>query len=158
MSKKLSTSHSAAPHLALIVVQILFGTWPIFDKIALRAVPSATLVTFRIAGASLAFIVIGRASHTLGRVERRDWPLLIASSGLGVVLNQWLFVKGLSLTSVINATLLGTTIPVFTLLAGILLGTDRAALRRIMGISLAAARRRGRVAEEVSKHPEAFGH
>jgi drug/metabolite transporter (DMT)-like permease len=54
------------------------------------------------------------------------------------VLNQLLFVKGLSLTTVINATLLGTTIPVFTLLVSIIFGYDRLSLRKALGILLAA--------------------
>jgi drug/metabolite transporter (DMT)-like permease len=58
---------------------------------------------------------------------------------LGVVVNQLLFVKGLTLTTVINATLIGTTIPVFTLVVSIVLGYDRLSLRRTTGILLAAA-------------------
>jgi drug/metabolite transporter (DMT)-like permease len=55
------------------------------------------------------------------------------------VLNQLLFVKGLSLTSsVINATLLSTTIPVFTLLVSMSLGHDRPSFRKAFGIILAA--------------------
>jgi drug/metabolite transporter (DMT)-like permease len=61
------------------------------------------------------------------------------SSLLGVVLNQLLFVKGLSLTTAINATLLATTIPVFTLAVSIALGQDRISVRHILGIALAAA-------------------
>ena len=129
---------SAAPHLALVAVQIMFATWPIVGKVALRALPSSALVAFRVAGAALAFLLIGTIRGRVGRIQRRDWLLLIASSLLGVVLNQWLFVKGLSLTTVINATLLGTTIPIFTLLVSILLRTDRASLRRVIGIALAA--------------------
>lgn len=117
----------------------MFGTWPIVGKVALRAVPSVALVAFRVAGAALAFILIGALRGRIGSIQKRDWPLLIASSLLGVVLNQWLFVKGLSLTSVINATLLGTLIPVFTLLVSIALGIDRASFRRLIGICLAAA-------------------
>ena len=116
----------------------MFATWPIVGKIALRAVPSVALVAFRVAGAALAFILIGALRGRLGRIQKRDWPLLVASSLLGVVLNQWLFVKGLSLTTVINATLLGTTIPIFTLLVSIALRTDRASLRRTFGILLSA--------------------
>ena len=117
----------------------MFATWPIVGKVALRAVPSVALVAFRVAGAALAFILIGALRGRIGTIQKRDWPLLIASSLLGVVLNQWLFVKGLSLTSVINATLLGTLIPVFTLLVSIALGIDRASFRRLIGICLAAA-------------------
>jgi len=116
----------------------MFATWPIVGKIALRAVPSVALVAFRVAGAALAFILIGAIRGRVGTIQKRDWPLLVASSLLGVVLNQWLFVKGLSLTTVINATLLGTTIPIFTLLVSITLRTDRASLRRILGILLSA--------------------
>jgi len=106
---------SATPHVALIAVQLMFATWPIVGKVALRVVPSASLVAFRVAGAALAFLLIGTIRGRVGRIHKRDWLLLIASSLLGVVLNQWLFVKGLSLTTVINATLLGTTIPITNL-------------------------------------------
>ena len=130
---------AAAPHLALIAVQVLFATWPIVGKIALRTMPSVALVGFRVAGAALMLLILGRLSGTLQTIEAGDWPLLIVSSLLGLVLNQLLFTKGLSLTTAINATLLSTTIPVFTLLVGVVLGTDRATLRRLLGIALAAA-------------------
>ena len=128
-----------APHLALIAVQILFGTWPIVGKIVLQTVPSVALVAIRVASGAIAFAVIGRITGGVRRIRRADWPLLILSSLLGLVLNQLLYTKGLSLTTVINTTLLSTTIPVFTLLVGIILGTDRATLRRVVGIALAAS-------------------
>jgi drug/metabolite transporter (DMT)-like permease len=134
-----STKSSLAPHLALVAVQVMFATWPMLGKIALRTIPSVTLVAFRVAGAAIALVALGTITRRLKRIEGRDWPLLIACSLLGVVLNQWLFVKGLSLTTVINATLLGTTIPVFTLLVSMVLRTDRATWRRVGGIVLAGA-------------------
>jgi drug/metabolite transporter (DMT)-like permease len=135
-----SDSHRAvAPHLALIAVQVLFATWPIVGKIALRSVPSVALVGFRVAGASIMLLALARMRGTLQPIRKSDWPLLIASSLLGLVLNQLLFTKGLSLTTAINATLLSTTIPVFTLVVGVVLGTDRATLRRLVGIALAGA-------------------
>jgi drug/metabolite transporter (DMT)-like permease len=133
------SKYAAAPHLALIAVQVLFATWPIFGKIALRTVPSVALVGLRVAGASVVLLILAKASGSLQQIEMTDWPLLIVSSMLGLILNQLLFTKGLSLTTAINATLLSTTIPVFTLLAGVVLGTDRATLRRLLGIALAAA-------------------
>jgi len=129
---------SFAPHIALILVQIMFATWPIVGKIALRSIPSTALVALRVAGASLAFIALQQFGGRRCRIKRSDWPLLVLSGLLGVAFNQLLFVKGLSLTTVIDATLLGTTIPVFTLLISILLGQDRGTLRRALGILLAA--------------------
>jgi drug/metabolite transporter (DMT)-like permease len=127
-----------APHFALIAVQVLFGTWPIVGKIVLQTVPSVGLVAIRVAGGAIAFAVIGRIAGGIRRVRKADWPLLILSSLLGLILNQLLYTKGLSLTTVINTTLLSTTIPAFTLLVGITLGTDRVTLRRVVGIALAA--------------------
>jgi drug/metabolite transporter (DMT)-like permease len=116
----------------------MFGTWPIFGKIALRSVSSTALLSIRIVGAALAFLLLKGSVTELRRVPRRDLLFLIVCSLLGVTLNQFLFIKGLSLTTVINATLLGTTIPVFTLVISIALGYDKLSLRRCVGVLLAA--------------------
>jgi drug/metabolite transporter (DMT)-like permease len=137
----LSRSHSnksLAPHLALIAVQVLFATWPIVGKIALQSVPAVALVGFRVAGASITLLALAKMRGNLQTIKRADWPLLILSTLLGLVFNQLLFTKGLSLTTAINATLLGTAIPISTLLVGVSLGTDHVTLRRLVGIALAA--------------------
>lgn len=132
-------SGGAAPHFALVAVQLLFGTWPIVGKIALRTLPSTGLVAFRVGGATIAFLILQRAVGRPQKIKKSDYARLALYSLLGVVLNQLLFVKGLSLTSsVINATLLGTAIPVFTLLVSITLGYDRVSFRKAFGILLAA--------------------
>lgn len=139
--KRLATikSGGAAPHLALIAVQLMFGTWPIVGKIALTALPSTGLVALRVVGAALAFLFLQRMLGRTQNIRKSDYLRLALYALLGVVLNQFLFVKGLSLTTVINATLLGTTIPVFTLLVSITLGFDRISFRKTLGIALAAA-------------------
>lgn len=127
------------PHLALIAVQISFATWPIVGKLALRTLPPVALVGLRVAGATLVLIVLARATGTLRLIAWVDFPLLLLSSALGLILNQWLFVIGLSLTTAINATLLSTSIPVSTFLLGTILGTERSSWLRVLGIVLAAA-------------------
>ena len=127
------------PHLALILVQVMFGTWPIFGKIVLRTVSSTALVGVRIVGAAIVFALLHRKAREIFSLPRRTLGSLILCSLLGVVINQLLFVKGLSYTTVINATLITTTIPVFTLAISIILGFDRATWRHVVGIALAAA-------------------
>ena len=119
-------------------MQVLFATWPIVGKIALRSMPPIALVGFRVAGATLLLTTLARVRGQLKPIRRADWPLLVISSALGLVFNQWLFVKGLSLATAINSTLIGTSIPVATLLVGIALGTDRATWRRVLGITVSA--------------------
>jgi drug/metabolite transporter (DMT)-like permease len=127
------------PHLALIVVQILFGVWPIFGKIVLRSMSPTSLVSCRLTGAAIAFTLLQRRLGPLLRMPRTDLALLALCSLMGVVGNQLLYVKGLSLTTVINATLLSTTIPVFTLFVSILFRYDSWSLKRLAGILLAGA-------------------
>ena len=132
-------SKSYKPHLALVAVQFFFATWPIVGKIVLRVLPSTGLVTLRIVGAALAFVVLRRAAgRHEQRVRRGDYARFALYSLLGVVLNQFLYTKGLALSTAINATILGTTIPVATLFVSLLLGYERAVPRVLVGMAVAA--------------------
>jgi drug/metabolite transporter (DMT)-like permease len=131
--------HAVAPHLALILVQAMFGTWFIVGKVVLRTISSTGLSAFRVGGAALVLSLFQRNLKELWTLPRRDLAWLVLCSILGVALNQLLFVKGLSLTTAINAVLITATIPAFTLVISILLGYDRISWRRSLGIILAAS-------------------
>jgi len=97
----MSSSSSArdraiTPHFALIAVQVMFGTWPIFGKIVLRSMSSTSLVGFRICGAAIVFTLLQRKLSELLRLPKRVIAWLVLSSLLGVAVNQLLYVKGLS--------------------------------------------------------------
>jgi drug/metabolite transporter (DMT)-like permease len=89
--------------------------------------------------------VVGSAIvlHFLARNEPRlsaeDNRRMIGYSILGVVINQALFLAGLSLTSVPIAAILITTIPIFALGAAIIAGRERATAFKTGGIALACA-------------------
>jgi len=138
MTRVKESSDTVGPHLALIAVQILFGTWPVLGKVVLRSMSPSSLVSLRLTGAALAFALLQRKITPLLRMPVKDILLLALCSMLGVVGNQFLYVKGLSLTTAINSALLSTTIPVFTLFVSILFGHDRLSPRRLFGIALAA--------------------
>jgi drug/metabolite transporter (DMT)-like permease len=139
MTRVKESSDSLRPHLALIAVQILFGSWPVLGKVVLRSMSPSSLVALRLTGAALAFALLQRKIMPLLKMPVRDILLLALCSMLGVVGNQFLYVKGLSLTTAINSALLSTTIPVFTLFVSILFRHDRLSLRRLFGILLAAS-------------------
>jgi drug/metabolite transporter (DMT)-like permease len=127
------------PHLALITVQILFGIWPIFGKIVLRSMSTTSLVALRLVGAAVLFAILQRRITPLLRMPLKDIVLLTACSMLGIVGNQFLFVNGLALTTVINAEILSTTIPVYALAVSILLGYERGSRKTLFGVILSAA-------------------
>ena len=126
------------PHLALVAVQLFFGTWPIVGKIVLRAMPSTTLAAARVAGGAIAFLILSRSLKRIRVAGRADYLKFALYGLLGVALNQLLFIKGLSLSTVINANLLGTMIPVFTLVASVLLGRESFSGRVAVGLAVAA--------------------
>lgn len=132
-------SNRFKPHLALVIVQLLFGIWPIFGKVVLRSMSPTSLVTCRLTGAALAFVLLQRRLTLLRTMPVKDIVLLIFCSMIGIVGNQFLFVKGLSLTTVINAEILSTTIPAYALIISIMLGYDRWSVKRLGGIVIAAA-------------------
>jgi drug/metabolite transporter (DMT)-like permease len=134
-----ASRNTVGPHVALLAVQVIFGTSPVLGKIALRAFPSAGLVALRVGGAAVAFLLLRRLHGRLVVPSRADIARLALYSLLGVVLNQFLYLKGLSLSTAVNAALLNATIPVFTLLVGALLGRERLTPRVTLGTLVAAA-------------------
>ncbi|MBS1797316.1 MAG: DMT family transporter [Acidobacteria bacterium] len=130
---------SYAPHIALLAVQFFFGTATVLGKFALLAFPPFALVGFRIAAAALAFFVLQRWRGTLKLDRRSDYGRFALFGLIGVSLNQLLFFKGLSLTTAVNTSLISVTIPIFTIVIGAALGTDRLSPRKIAGILTAAA-------------------
>jgi drug/metabolite transporter (DMT)-like permease len=99
---------------------------------------SSSLVACRLTGAAIAFALLQRRITPLLRMPVKDIGLLALCSMIGVVGNQFLYVKGLALTTVINTTLLSTTIPVYALAVSILFGYDEWSLKRLGGIVLSA--------------------
>jgi drug/metabolite transporter (DMT)-like permease len=130
----------AKAHAALLAVQVFFSTLPIAAKYhVLPFMPPAGLVMFRVAGGAVILFAIARVGVRARVRDRRDLGRLALYAVLGVAVNQLLFIEGLSRTTPINAQVIGTTIPVFTLMFGALLGVDRLGALRVVGIALAAA-------------------
>ncbi|HLL73972.1 MAG TPA: DMT family transporter [Pyrinomonadaceae bacterium] len=126
------------PHLALVAVQLFFGTWPIVGKLVLRAMPATTLAAARVFGGAVAFLLLSRSLKRIAAARRSDYLRFALYSLLGVALNQLLFIKGLSLSTVINANLLGTMIPIFTLAGSVALGRESFSSRVALGLTVAA--------------------
>jgi drug/metabolite transporter (DMT)-like permease len=133
-----TTDDNLAPHVALIAVQMFFGSAAVLGKAALLAFPAFAIVGIRIGGAALAFYVLQRFRGSLALENRKDYFYFALFSVFGVILNQLLFFKGLSLTTAVNTSLLAVMIPVFAFTISALIGNDKFSWRKIAGIALAA--------------------
>lgn len=125
-------------HLVLFFVAVLFSLNYIFSKIALREISPLAFTYLRVCGSALLLAVIGIRSRS-ETVSRADWRAILLYTVLGVVINQILFIGGLSLTSAHEAAMLITTIPIFTLIAAIALSRESGSIAKFGGIALAAA-------------------
>jgi drug/metabolite transporter (DMT)-like permease len=125
--------------LALITVQFFFASLAVLGRIVLPVVPPALLVTFRIFGAAVALLAfnLGRGGPWIR--QARPLVRLAVAGWLGVTANQSLFLFGLRHTTAVNATILVTTVPVFTVLGSLLLRLERPSGLKLSGIALAAA-------------------
>lgn len=131
--------NAAAPYIALLAVQFFFGSLPVIGKVVLAVIPSIALVGFRVGITALVLIVFQLFRKRIWLKHRNDYWRFAVLSIFGVVLNQLLFIGGLSLTKASNTSLLAVTIPIFSLAISAAAGTERLRRAKIFGILLAAA-------------------
>jgi len=127
----------ALVNLVLVLVQGMFASLAIVGKLVFPVIPPTGLVVIRVGGAVM---LLGVAVLARGRARIhgiKDWLLLGLSGLLGVAANQTMFLMGLERTTAVNASLLVTTVPVFTVLYSVLARQERASLLKMSGIGLA---------------------
>ncbi len=73
------------------------------------------LVSFRVIGAAMAFWIASLFVKR-ERVPLADLKLLAIAALLGIIMNQGVFIFGVSLTSPINASIVTTTLPIVTMI------------------------------------------
>jgi drug/metabolite transporter (DMT)-like permease len=126
-------------HLALAASALCFGAFPVLGKIALAELPPFALAQLRIAAGALLFHLLRGRARGLDRLGPRDGLRVALAALFGVVLNQGLFLLGLSRTTAIHTVLLVGTIPAFTFVAGIVARQERPSGWKAGGIALAFA-------------------
>lgn len=123
-------------HLALLFVQVTFGSWHVFGKYALRFFEPMALADLRVLGATPIFLAASFAGGS-GLPKKSDLPILIVLGLLGVTMNQLLFIEGLSHTTATNAGILMPSIPVFTVAIGAIFGAEYLGKKRALGVAIA---------------------
>jgi drug/metabolite transporter (DMT)-like permease len=120
-------------------VQLLFASNAVVGRLNVQYLGPQLLVLVRILGATAIFVAFGRRFGVVVPRSRRDLALLAVCGVLGVSLNQGLYLSGLWYASATDASIVGTTIPVFTAGLAIAFGLERLRWAKIGGIVLALA-------------------
>lgn len=135
---------SLSVHLGLVAVQLMFATLPIagkliYDERGPHLTPMAVAAARAVGGAAGLWLLLLCTRGPVRIAGRADVARFALFGFLGVFVNQVLFLGGLRDTAAVKASVLVTTIPVFTALAAILLREERARRHTLFGIALGCA-------------------
>ena len=130
MSRKLKA------HIAVLLANIFFGINYITIKSIVPGKLSApSLKVGRFTGAAILFWILFLLKPSQPGIKKKDIPLFVLCAVLGVALNQALFVKGLSLTSAIHASLLMLVTPILIIFIAAWLLKERITFLKIAGVT-----------------------
>ena len=122
--------------LAATIVSIIYGvTFTIAKDVMPKYVQPFGFITLRVGGSMLLFWLITPFFST-EKIEKADFPRIIAAAFFGVALNMLTFFKGLSYTSPIMGAVLMVTTPMIVLVLSAILMKERMQNRKIYGLIL----------------------
>lgn len=125
-------------HIALLVANILFGiNNPLTRTLIPDKIDALSLTYFRFLGGAILFWIAALFAKK-EKIPAKDILKLFFASILGVVLNQIFFFKGLSLTSPIDASLVVTLLPIFTMIFAAIIIREPITWMKIIGVIIGA--------------------
>ncbi len=135
-----TTREKRLAYWALLAVQVSFGLFPVFGKLAFRpgGFSPAAVGAWRMAFGAIVLCTLASALH--GRAflgAWRDIGKLLVASVLGVTANMLLYLEGLARSSANEAVLVMCLIPVFTFGIAAAVGQERVRATRMGGVFVA---------------------
>ena len=126
-------------HAALFIAYIIFGLSAPIGKSAMAqgGIPPLSLFFFRVAGAALLFWITSLFAPR-ERVAKRDLLLLCGATAFGIIINQISYLKGLALTSPVDASLLATLGPIITMLVAAVYLKEPITFKKVLGVLVGA--------------------
>lgn len=95
-------------------------------------------ILLRVTGAAVLFWLVSLFTPW-EKIERKDWPRLVACALFGMVINMLFFFKGLNMSTPINSSVITTLSPVMVIILSAFLLKERITLLKITGIIVGLA-------------------
>ncbi|MEJ8841551.1 DMT family transporter [Lacibacter sp. H375] len=132
----MSTTQTNKAHLAILATNLIFGiNFSVVKYISPSLIKPFGLNFIRVSVAVLLFWFLFLLKPSNGGIYKKDIPRFLLCALTGVAINQLLFIKGLTLTTPIHGALLILVTPVFILLLGFLLRTEKITVLRLTGLA-----------------------
>lgn len=120
--------------IALVLANVIWGAAAVVYKIALRNIPPMTFAFLRFfIGAIVLFIVLAIQKKPV-HIDRQDMPGILINAFSGITLNIITFFYGVMLTTAIDATVIITAQPIFTIIMAVLLLRENVSIRKLFGV------------------------
>ena len=124
-------------HVAVLLTNIFFGAnFSAVQYIAKRGVPPFGLNVIRVGVSSILFWILLLFIPQKKWIKRQHVPRFLLCAITGVVINQMLFIKGLTLTLSIHASLLILVTPIFITIIAAWLGHEALNIFKLIGLLL----------------------
>ncbi len=132
-------------HVAMLAANVIWGLMSPIGKEALNSpdIAPLTLTGMRIIGAALLFwlggMILPKSIAPKETIEKKDYLPLVFASLLITFANQICVIFGMSMTSPVDATVMCSTTPFFTLLLVWMLWNEKPGWAKILGVVLGFA-------------------
>ena len=125
----------------LVLVVVIWGSYPALVKLALRDMPPFTLAALRcfLASALLAGLLWRSGAAADWPISRPDLPSIVVLGLAGIVMSTGTFYLAIARTTAANAVILTATTPVFVAMGGHLFFGERLRRRQWAGVLCSAA-------------------
>lgn len=121
-------------HGALFTVALIYGVNYTIAKDVMETLPPFAVIMWRIGGAGLLFWLLHSITVKEKIQSKKDYLRLLICAIFGVATNQMMFLKGLSLTTPINASVIMTSSPILVLIASSIILKERITGLKTLGI------------------------
>ncbi|HLE42649.1 MAG TPA: DMT family transporter [Methylomirabilota bacterium] len=127
-------------YLLLVMVVVVWGSYPTLVKIALRDMPPFTLAALRclLASAILTVLFWREAGERHHAVTRADLPALVILGVSGITISTGIFYLAVALTTASNAVILTASTPVLVAVGGHLFFGERLRPLQWAGVACSA--------------------
>jgi drug/metabolite transporter (DMT)-like permease len=124
-------------HIAVLCTNLFFGAnYSLVKMISPVLVKPFALNLLRVGLSLLLFWSAWLFGNTSAKIRKKDWSRFVWCGLTGVAINQMLFIKGLTLTSAVHASLLSLVTPLLVTLFALWVLKERFTIFKAMGLAL----------------------
>ena len=123
-------------HLAVLMANVLFGiNFSVAQYVTRTKIPPLGLNLIRVVVSAALLWVLWIFSRQTARIEKKHIGRFILCAITGIVINQVLFIKGLSMTLSIHAALLTLVTPIFITVVAAWVGKEALNTWKVIGLA-----------------------